>query len=103
MYDELLESYKIINLEMQNQQSYMAYLPKMPIQGANKLIDRSIPVLPPKHSASNPNLSLDFNGKGQFDGFRGLPMAQSPVNQYNRARHGDLARSMMLPQQEQQV
>lgn len=88
---------------MQNQMPYIPYQPKAQGQTGTKIMDRSIPILPPKHTASNPNLSLDFNAKNQFEGFRGIPMAQSPVNQYSRPRHGDLARSMILPQQESQV
>jgi hypothetical protein len=87
---------------MQNQQPYVPYQPKLQMQGPTKLIDRAIPSFPPKHTASNPNLSLDFTPKPHFDAFRGLPLAQPPASQYARPRHGDLARSMILPQQESQ-
>lgn len=84
---------------MQNQMPYIPFQSKMQSPTATKIIDRSIPNIPLRHATSNPNISLDIHSKTQFEGFRNGPITQPQVNQYNRARHGDLARSMILPQQ----
>jgi hypothetical protein len=87
--------------------TYTPYQPKSFAQGTPKTMDRSIPILSPKHTASNPNLSLDFNAKNQFEprnmDYRPIPMALSPNNQHTRSRHGDLARSLILTQQDTHI
>lgn len=86
---------------MQNQMTYTPYQLKPFAQGQSKTMDRSIPVLSPKHSASNPNLSFEYNNKSLFESrgndHRGLPMAMSPNSHNTRPRH-DLSKSVMLPQ-----
>lgn len=84
---------------MQSQLPYIPFQSKIQNQGLTKITDRSIPSMPLRHVASNPNISLEINPKNQSEGFRGLPLNQVPSTQYNRPRHGDLARSLILPQQ----
>lgn len=87
---------------MQNQMAYTPFQPKGFGQ-IPKTIDRSIPIISPKHSVNNPNLSLEFNSKNQFESKysdnRVIPIILSPTNQHSRSRHGDLAKSLILPQQ----
>ena len=90
---------------MQGQMQYGQYHFKTLVQGQPKGIDKSNPTISLKHVNSNPNISLDNNSKSLFYSspleHRNLPVTQPVSNVQSRHRHGDLAKSLFLPQQSQ--